>query len=314
MKLNKEVKVGLLAIIALATVYLGINFLKGRVVFSLKNSYRTIYANSKGLNVASPVLLNGVSVGKVTKLQTLPDKGYNVLVTFETDKNIQLTNATEALLISASLFGEKAIELYIEPGDTLKNHDMVPGKIEQGFGGGLLKGTLPALQDIQKISLLANQFITNLIGNMDTINSIFSHLENTTQVLSQTASSSQQDFHLLSQNLIKISSALADNGSGVQPFLENLNRLMQGTQGKEVPALIAKLNHILSSAVKVLNKMEQENSSFGLLLEDDNLYHNLNEALGNLNAILVDLKRHPWRYINISLFGRKRVQERIPPQ
>jgi len=308
-KLNKEVKVGVLATVALTAAYLGVNFLKSGVIFSSSNSYHTIYANSTGLNISSPVLLNGVAVGKVTKLQPLPDEGYNVRVTFETKKDIQLTDATEAWLVSSSLFGEKAIDLHLKEGSVLRTYAVVPGKIKPSFGEDLLKGTHPAMRGVEDISLLTNRFLTNLVDNIGQINSIVTNLDNTTQQLRQTVDRSQQKFHHVAYNLVEISNALADSDNGVKPFLKKLHQLMNGLQGTEVPELTAKIDLILGGALRVLNKMEQGDSNIGQLLEDDHLYHNLNRVSQSLDELLVDLKAHPWRYFNFSVFGKKRTQE-----
>jgi len=308
-KLNKEVKVGLLATVALTAAYLGVNFLKSGVIFSSSNRYHTVYANSTGLNIASPVLLNGVTVGKIIKLQILPDEDYSVRVTFETQKNIRLTDATEAWLISPSLLGEKAIDLHLKEGSVLKDHDVVLSKIEPSFGEGLLKGTHPAMRDVEDISLLTNQFLTNLVENIGRINSIATNLDKTVHKLRQTVDHSQQKFYDVGRNLVEISNALADGDNGVQPLLKKLNQLMNGLQGKEVPKLSAKVDLILGSALRVLNRMEQGDSNLGQLLEDDSLYHNLNRVSQSLDELLVDLKAHPWRYINFSVFGKKKVQE-----
>lgn len=309
MKLSKEVKVGLLVTTALTAAYLGVNFLKSGVILSSSNSYHTVYTNSTGLNISSPVLLNGVTVGKVIKLQTLPNENYSVRVTFKTKGDIKLTDATEAWLVSPSLFGEKAIDLHLREGDVLKNNDRVPGKIKHSFGEGLLQGTHSAVRDVQDISLLTSQFLTVLVENTGRINSIALNLDKTTQKLRETVDSSQQKFYGISQHLVEISNALADNDNGVRPFLTKLNQSMNELQSKEVQGLTSKLNLILGSVLRVLNRIEQGDNNVAQLLEDDQFYHNLNRASQSLDELLVDVKDHPWRYFNFSVFGKKKAQE-----
>lgn len=302
MKIGQEVKVGLLATTALTIIYLGFNFLQGRAVFSSNNSYYTTYSNCKGLNTASPVLLNGMPVGRVRNMRILPDKEHNILVTFETAKDIRLTDTTTARLISPAFLGDKAIELLIKEGKPLKNYDTVPGQVEKGFGDTFTESALPAMQDVKDISLLAGQFVANLIENMDKINSIFSNLEETTRYLKQTISKNQQEFHTLSRNMSEVSSALADSKDGVKPFLTKLNQLMEEVEAKE---LAEKLNYALGSVGKVLDETGQGKNSLGKLLYDDSFYNNLDKTLSNLDKLLIDLKIHPWRYVSFSVFGRK---------
>lgn len=66
----------------------------------------------------------------------------------------------------------------------------------------------------------------------------------------------------------------------------------------EVDSTIANLK-ALSSALM------NDQSSVGRLLNDTAFYHNLNGICTNANALIEDVKAHPSRYINISVFGRK---------
>ena len=314
MKLGQEVKVGLLATAALIIVYLGLNFLQGREVFSSNNSYYTTYNNCKGLSTASPVLLNGVPVGRVRNIQIIPDGAYSILVTFETTKDIRLTDATRARLISPTFLGDKAIELLIAEGNPLKNYGTVSGQIEQSLGDSFSENALPAMQDVKDISLLAGQFVANLIENTDKINSIFTNLEETTRHLKQTVSKNEQAFYRLSRNISEVSSALADSKDGVRPFLTKLNQLMEGVEAKEVQEFADKLNHALGSIGSVFDETGQGKNSLGKLLHDDGLYNNLHKALGNLDTLLIDLKTHPWRYVSFSLFGRKKDGKKRKPE
>jgi phospholipid/cholesterol/gamma-HCH transport system substrate-binding protein len=310
-KLSQEVKVGLLATVALTIVYLGSNFLKGRDFFSSNNSYYTIYDNCQGLGTSSPVLLNGMSVGRIKRLQIIPNKEHSVLVTFETTKDIKLTDATKTRLISPSLLGNKAIELIIAEGNPLKNYDTVPGQTEQGFGDLFLDQALPTLKDAHNISSLASQFVANLIENTGKINSIFANLEDTTRQLKQTIYRNQQAFDALSKNMSEASNALADSKDGVRPLLTKLNQLMAGVEGSEAKELPKKLYNILGSIEKILDRTEQGESSLSHLLYDDLFYNNLNQTIGNLDKLIIDLKAHPWRYVNFSFFGKRKGYKEV---
>jgi phospholipid/cholesterol/gamma-HCH transport system substrate-binding protein len=51
--------------------------------------------------------------------------------------------------------------------------------------------------------------------------------------------------------------------------------------------------------------MNSKDGSLGLLLNDKKLYQNLESTTRSLNTLLDDLRVHPKRYVNISVFGRK---------
>ena len=43
----------------------------------------------------------------------------------------------------------------------------------------------------------------------------------------------------------------------------------------------------------------------GLLMNDRQLYDNLNSTVRSADSLLIDLRQHPKRYVHFSLFGRK---------
>lgn len=311
MKIGKEVKVGLLATTALIIIYLGSNFLKGKELFSSHNIYYTTYSNSAGLRTSSPVLINGMTVGRVKNVQILHNKDHSVLVTLGIEKDIILTDATKAQLISRSLLGEKAIELLIEPGNPLKKFDTLPGKVEQSLSDTFMNSALPALSDAKGVSQLANQFLASLVENTDRINSILANLEVTARELRKTVKVNQEGVNQVTQNLTTFSDVLADSKNGVAPLLVKLNQLMEGLEGQEVKVAATKIDNILGSLEQVFNKPEEGQNNLSKLLYDEAFYHNLNKTLVNLDQLLVDWKTHPWRYISFSVFGKKQRHEEI---
>lgn len=311
MKISKEIKVGLLASTALLIVYLGSNFLKGRELFSSNNIYYTTYAVSGGLSTSSPVLVNGMPVGRVRSIQILPDQGHSALVTFAMVKDITLTDATKARLVSRGLLGEPAIDLLIEAGNPLKNYDTIPGQVKQSLSEAFVETALPTLNDARDISLLTSQFVASLAENTDKINSIFTNLEATMQKLRETVNFNQYGINRVSQNLTELSNVLADSKNGIRPLLTKFNQLIEGLEGQEAKVAATELNNILGSLAKVLDKIEKGENSLSRLLHDNSFYNNLNQTLVNLDQLLIDLKAHPERYLNFSIFGKSQGREEI---
>ncbi|MEM9417210.1 MAG: MlaD family protein [Bacteroidota bacterium] len=309
MKISKEVKVGLLATTALIIAYLGFSFLKGGDIFSSDNVYYTTYTNSAGLSTSSPVLVNGMPVGRVKNIQVLPNQGYSILVAFAINKDIILTDATEARLVNRSLLGGKAIDLLIEAGEPLKNYDTIPGQIEQGFGDAFMDTALPNLTNAKDISLLTGKFVASLVENTDRINSIFTNLEEIAHQLKKAASTNQKEINRVVKNMTKISNTLSHNENGIEPLLKKLNQLVGGLEGQEMRVAAKKVNNILGSLEQMLDKTGKEESSLSRLLEDDTLYKNLNQALVNLDQLLIDWKTYPGRYVNFSVFGKRQSRE-----
>ena len=72
MKITKEVKTGVIAILAIALIITGVNFLKGNSFFGGDDVYYGYFPESGGLLPASGVAVNGVGVGKVIAIDYMP--------------------------------------------------------------------------------------------------------------------------------------------------------------------------------------------------------------------------------------------------
>ena len=74
MKISKEIKAGLIALIAIIGFVLLYQFMKGKSLFTTDDVYYAKYDNVEGLEASSPVSLNGLKVGQVDKIIPITDK------------------------------------------------------------------------------------------------------------------------------------------------------------------------------------------------------------------------------------------------
>ena len=66
-----------------------------------------------------------------------------------------------------------------------------------------------------------------------------------------------------------------------------------------------KVDSTLANVRTLTDKLNSKNNTIGLLLNDPQLYQNLNATTANAASLLEDLKAHPKRYVHFSLFGKK---------
>ena len=66
------------------------------------------------------------------------------------------------------------------------------------------------------------------------------------------------------------------------------------------------LQNTIQQLQGVVNKVNSKDGSLGMLVNDDGLYNSLNSSLGTLNSLMADIQAHPTRYINVTIFGRKK--------
>ncbi len=303
MRFNQEFRVGLFATVALGIVYWGANFLKGNPFFSNQNFYQTVYADGNGLNTSSLVMLNGVPVGKVRELRIRPDQGNSVLIVFETQQDIKLTDNTKTRVISPSFFGGKAIDILFQEGEQLKNYDTVQGVYAQDIGEDFVKDTLMGLQDVQQLSSMVGQLLNNLVVCTEKMNGILVAVENTTTHVNRVIHHNESSFQAMQKHISEAAAVLTDEQYGVRPFLIKLNHLIQDGDYGAVQEFPHQLNSILGGLGNVLKKVEGGGNTLGRVLEDDDLYKNINQTIVSLNQLLTDFKTNPGRYIRFSLLG-----------
>ena len=293
MRFTKELKVGLLITTTLITIYLGLNYLKGKEIFPSTNIYYTLYEDAKGLSQANEVRLNGFKVGRIQKVDILPNENYKVLITLAIDKNIKVTNTSIAKLESNNLLGNKIISLILNNGPELQPYDTLISVCEPDFQTKFEESTLPTLNDARSLTLLTNKFMQNLVENAGRINTIFNNLEKISHQLQHVVNTNQKDLSIIGRNMADISLSLSDPELGVKPLLTRLNQLSNEIE-------FIKINEIFVNLNNILNKIEQ-----------GGIYEHLDQTSINLDRLLIDMRIHPDRYVHFSIFGNNSIFSRI---
>ncbi|HAK80570.1 MAG TPA: MCE family protein, partial [Runella sp.] len=159
MKISKEAKVGLMAIVALSMLYFGFNFLKGADFFSSKYKYFVVYDNVGSLQPSNPIKLNGVQVGQVKSTELLTDRGNKVLVTLEIQKNLLLTQGSKVMLTSELLGGSALMLQVATGGKQLQQGDTLMADSEKGIQALLQEQALPVVKNADSLIINLNRIV-----------------------------------------------------------------------------------------------------------------------------------------------------------
>jgi phospholipid/cholesterol/gamma-HCH transport system substrate-binding protein len=291
-KFSKEVKIGIAAILSLVLLYIGVNYLKGINLFKPANYYYVSCTNVKDINVSSPVFVEGFKIGLVRSIEYDYAATDKILLEIRLDESMQINKGSYISIESTLLSGaelhlklNKYVSEYYKPGDVLE------GRLKEGMMTSVENQLLPQIVDIMpKIdSILTGLY--SLINNPALTQSL-NNLESTTKQLDI---SSRQLNLLLSRDMSDVASSLKKTSSNLLLFSENLNKL-------DLEHSIHSLNTALDQINAVTEKLNSENNTLGLLLNDTLLYRNLNLTLDNASGLLLDFKQNPKRYVKFSLF------------
>lgn len=290
---TKEVKIGITAILALAVIYTGFIFLKGINLFNDTYTYYVKINNINGLTPQSDVLVSGMKIGSVKSINYNPEER-NILIAIEVNKEFTIIKGSTACLTKEMLASTKLeinlpanSYLPLEPGDTIigkETTDLMTSASE----------IVPQIQNLlPKMDSILTSINTILIDP-----SIQTSIHNIEALTNELRTTTNEVNNLLAKDVPSILNK-------TDAICYNMEIATNNLKDIDFKGLESNVNTTMQSLQLFTNKLNNENSNLGLLLNDNSLYHNLDSTLYNASALLKDLRLQPKRYVHFSLFGRK---------
>ena len=291
---------------------IGYSFLKGNDVFTKENVYYGKYDRVEGLSVSKPILVNGYQIGRVSNMTLLVNG--SVLVEFKVDKKYSVPYNTIARIASTDFMGSKAI--VFDLGDASRfaiSGDTLGAAINQN----LLEQVEPVQKKAEAVILIIDsilssinntinpEFQSNVNRSLASIAVTLSNLENTSGQLDGMVNLEKRKISTILSNVESISLNLANNNEKLTHIFANIERVSDKAAKINFEETMAKTNAAISDFHAIIDGINNGNGSLGKLLKDDGLYNNLEGASNNLDELILDMKKHPGRYIHFSVFGKR---------
>ncbi len=297
MKLTKEIKIALVAIVGIFILYFGINFLKGMNLFSTNNTYFITFDDIQGLGASTPIYADGYKVGAVDGLEYDYKENGPIKVKVDIIKDLRIPQGSKAEIVK-DLMGNLQVNLLLanNPRERVEPGGIIPGAVNGGMMDKaaslvpVVEKMLPKLDSILTSvnALLADPALAASLHNVETITS--------------NLTVSTRELNTLMAGLNKQVPGMIGKANGV---LDNTNRLTANLASLDVQGTLNKVNQTLESAHQFTEKLNSNQGSLGLLMNDTKLYDNLTSTMGHADSLVIDLKAHPKRYVHFSVFGRK---------
>lgn len=297
MKLTKEIKIALVAIVGILVMYFGINFLKGMNLFSTNNTYFITFDDIQGLGASTPIYADGYKVGTVDGLEYDYKENGPIKVKVDIIKDLKIPQGSKAEIVK-DLMGNLQVNLLLanNPRERVEPGGIIPGAVNGGMMDKaanlvpVVEKMLPKLDSILTSvnALLADSALAASLHNVETITS--------------NLTVSTRELNTLMAGLNKQVPGMIGKANGV---LDNTNRLTANLASLDVQGTLNKVNQTLESAHQFTEKLNSNQGSLGLLMNDTKLYDNLTSTMGHADSLVIDLKAHPKRYVHFSVFGRK---------
>lgn len=312
MKLTREVKTGILAIGAILLFIFGYSFLKGTNLFQDSRVFYVKYQNVEGLAKSAPVTINGLTVGKINDIG-FSGKGGGLVVKFTVESDFEFSRNSLVRIYSGGLIGGKSLGIFPEYDAELlaKSGDTLRGEIDLGMLDAVSKALGP-LQD--KLTTTLSSVDTLLIGfseilNQESQTNLRSAIKNLDATMSSLNGASGKLNTLLANN----SSKLDRTFTNLDDMAANFSTLSDSLAKLEIGRLVSDLEKVAGGFDAIVTKINNGEGSVGKLINDKELYDNLEGASRQLEQLLQDLKLNPKRYVNISVFGKKQ-KEYVTPE
>ena len=106
-------------------------------------------------------------------------------------------------------------------------------------------------------------------------------------------------------NAASLTENLKSNTDDIRATVSNAKKASEKLAALDVQSAIDSLNGVLSNLRSMAAKLNSTEGTLGALMNDRKLYDKLNDAILSAEILLDDLRTHPKRYVNISIFGRK---------
>ena len=333
-----ELKFGLIAVFALVMAGLLIFAVGGSGGFFWQNyPLKVRFPNVAGLMSGSPVRVSGVEVGSVSDVELVPggaDVSFNIIE----DMRTIVTDRSTAKIGSISLLGEGAVD--IEPGlggTPIPDWGYVPtgkpaptiAELTEQAGTGIAdvtaivadlragKGTVGKLltddavyRDFNSLISAADRVARNVASGKGTMgkfandSKVYDELNASVANLNAITTKLKNGEGSLGQllNDPALAKSLNTTSANIESMTGKLNR-GEGTAGKLLTddALYQRMDSLTARLDTVLQNLNKGEGTAGLLLHDKQLYENMNHTVGEMRALIAEIKKDPKKYLNVKV-------------
>ena len=296
------VKFGVFAVVmSVLTVFLFFTF--GQYRTGAVTGYSALFNDASRLRAGDSVRVAGVRVGTVNGVALQPDK--KVVVKFDADRSVVLTDGTKAAVRYLNLVGDRYLELVDGPGSTRRlpaggqiNVDHTAPALDLDL---LLGGLKPLVRGLnpRDVNALSSALLEVFQGEGGTLQSLF----NKSTSFTNTLADNDQTIERLIDHLNIVAATLNKDGGQFSGAIDRLQRLVTGlandrdTFGPAIDALstgTVTLADLLGKARKPLSATVDQLTRLAPNLDNDK---------DRLDAALQKAPRNYRKLVRLGVFG-----------
>jgi phospholipid/cholesterol/gamma-HCH transport system substrate-binding protein len=312
MSISKETKVGILSAFAITVLVIGYNFMRGEDLFTSSNEYFGKYEKIEGLFKSNPVLINGYKVGSVTSIK-MNRATLELTVGITVGDDIKVPKNSIMKIVNNDMIGSKAVELIFGDDSTefAKTGDFLKAEQDQGIAQAV-SGVLEPL----------TKSVSSVLGNIDTAIAgadLETTLKDASLALKSFKETADKLNNLLNGKDAEIAAILGNvkettvGLKGLTPKIDGILNEIDATSKElsaiEFGALAAQVKNLATELEKTTTAVNSKDGTLGMLVNDKELYNNLDITVAKLKALLADIEKYPRRYTGFTERQRKKGDE-----
>lgn len=324
MKVSNEFKTGLVVILTILLLIFGVNYLKGNSFFGGDDIYYAYFPSSGTLTPSSSVTLNGVEIGKVLTVELVNpnefvDPKKRIMVKFNVQNpELKLAVGSEIEIIPGVLStGVQINQNFVADKGYFNVGDTLLGTVSQDLANQLETELLPLKQKMENLMVSVDNIVGSINNFWDTsaAYSMEQSINEARIAISRFGRVAYNLDNLIDTEKSKISSIFSKIESIAESFKEtdlqikrvvgNVAEISDTILSLELKQAFAEAKTTMVNINNLLEESSKGNGTLGKLLNDEQLYNELNQTNQNLQELVEDLKLHPERYIHFSVFGAR---------
>ncbi len=317
MKVSNETKVGALTIIAITLIILGFNFLRGKTLFKSGNFIYAKYTDTKGLIISNPVYVNGFQVGTVFDIENKSADLSQIIVSIKLN-NVYNIPTNSIATIQDNPLGTNSIAIVLGDAKSfLKSEDTIKTAPAASLLGDLMNTLSPLGEQTKKTISNLEKVLSNINKvlneqNRANIEQILSNLSTATISLNKSMESLEAmlqnqsgSIAMTANNLNSFSKNLNDNNKKINDIISNLDTTTKQIKDIDLSKTIKDIQVVVGELTQTIHNLNNGDGTAAKLLNDPTIYNQLQGTIKSINTLVDDVKTHPKRYVNLSVFGKK---------
>jgi phospholipid/cholesterol/gamma-HCH transport system substrate-binding protein len=203
--------------------------------------------------------------------------------------------------------------IVIERGNSselLQDEDTINTRLETGILGDVKAQLDPTISSVRNILDSLKKTLSGVNQLLDTENrnnlkQTMANLNTASASLNTLLNNESGSLARTLQNTENFTAGLKESNQDIRSTLTNTKKLSEQLAEVPLKATVDSLQQLIGSLKNTLQAINSGEGTLGALVQDRGLYEQLQQTVLSAEILMDDLRTHPKRYVQVSVFGKK---------